>query len=65
MIMNYLPAVLQHPKGSISMERALNQIKAILEEYNAVSSAGGDDAAADRSQASIDDVDKMLEKIRR
>lgn len=54
-----LPGVLQG-KGqetSIPMERALNQIKDLLEEH-AVDH--GDD---DRVQASIDDVDMMLRHI--
>lgn len=58
MILDHLPAVLQHPRGSISMERALKQIKSLLERVDTTD--GADEAAL---QASLDDVDSMLEKI--
>lgn len=45
------------------MERALKQAREIVEEYNAVSVGAGDDAPADKSQATLDDLDTMLEKI--
>jgi hypothetical protein len=52
----YLPAVLQQPKGSLSMERALKQIKEILLD-------SGDET--DRCSASLDDVETMLQSINR
>lgn len=59
MTSNNLPLVLLHPRGSISMERALKQIKDLLEQYVEPPT----DAAVDRLQASLDDIDTMLESL--
>ena len=53
-----LPAIIKHPRGSISTYRALKQIKELLEliprttEYEEV-----------KIQASLDDIETMLETI--
>ena len=54
----YIPAVLtgQGRKSSISMERALKQIKQLLENID-------DPELEDRVLASLDDIDLMLEQI--
>ena len=59
MIDNKLPSVLQHRRGSISMERALKQIKDLL--YNIDTS--DNESLYDKVQASINDVETMLDKI--
>ena len=59
MIDNKLPSVLQHRRGSISMERALKQIKDLL--YNIDTS--DNESLYDKVQASIDDVETMLDNI--
>jgi len=55
-----LPSVLQHPRGSISMERALKLIREMLCEIDPAS-----EAAYDRATAALDDVETMLELIDR
>lgn len=64
MMASKLPAVLTPPPvhlSSISMERALNQIKGLLEQIDPK-----DDASLeDRLNASIDDLDVMLSCIER
>ena len=56
-----LPSVLQQPNGnSISMERALKQIKSLLED-----ACGRDTLLVDRHEASISDVEVMLASIDR
>lgn len=62
MISESLPSVLHHPRGSISMERALKQIKELLE---GIPTDTVEEGLADRVNASIDDVDTMLERILR
>lgn len=59
MTLNNLPSVLLHPRGSISMERALKQIKSLLEQYVEPPT----DAESDRLEASLDDIDTMLESL--
>ena len=59
MIDNKLPSVLQHRRGSISMERALKQIKDLLCDID----TSDNESLYDKVQASIDDVETMLEKI--
>lgn len=58
-----LPSVLQGTNGnsSISMERALNQIKDLLVEHV----PHGDPELEDRVLASCDDVEVMLQAIQR
>jgi len=60
MISNELPAVLQGRgrESSISMERALNQVKSLVEGIV-------DDDLQDRVNASLDDLDMMLRAIQR
>lgn len=61
MIADKLPSVLYQPNGnSISMERALKQIRMLLDEYT-------DDQGIheDVIMASIDDVDTMLANLDR
>lgn len=60
MISDKLPSVLQHNRGSISLERALKQIKTLLEDVNPEN-----DSHEDKLNASIDDVETMLDKINR
>lgn len=59
-----LPAVLipKAPNSAISMERALKQIKRLLEQMNTEYFSAAD---FDEQQASIDDVDVMLSCIDR
>ena len=57
-----LPSVLQHPRGSISMERALKQIKDLLETEI---DTEGFPETEDRVNASIDDIETMLSCIDR
>jgi len=60
---NKLPSVLlvPAPNSSISMERALKQIKELLENHI----ESDDPSIADAVNASIDDVDVMLAAINR
>lgn len=62
-----IPAVLHFTNGqsSISTERALNQIKALLESYSCSDHIQDDEQECDRIAASLDDVDLMLSKIER
>jgi hypothetical protein len=62
MMSDKLPAVLQGrgAESSISMERALNQISALL-----VLIESDDDNVLDRVEASLDDVGMMLRHIER
>ena len=60
MTSDHLPSVLLHPRGSLSMERALKQIKLLLVEHCEIDSSRVDDML----NASIDDIDSMLEKIK-
>ena len=60
-ISDKIPSVLQDARGSISMERALKQIRELLLEVE-----GQDDPVVlDQVNASIDDVDTMLKHIER
>lgn len=62
MIQDYLPSVLQDPRGSLSMERALKQAHELIElgienpfyEKN-----------EDKILATLDDLQTMLKRIRR
>jgi hypothetical protein len=63
MTSNKLPSVLVAPRDSISMERALKQIKQLLEELFPVDEIPA--PLEDRLNASLDDVDTMLECIDR
>jgi hypothetical protein len=60
MRLDNLPSVLQHPKGSLSMERALKQILRLLPLVEPIDKLMEDEVAA-----SIDDVETMLSKINR
>ena len=57
-IQKQLPAIIQHPRGYISTYRALKQIKQILELIPYV-----DDYEEVKIQASLDDIETMLETI--
>ncbi len=59
MIATYLPSVLFHPRGSISMERALKQIKKLLEQCPSIN-----ESMEDEIQVSIDDIESMLDAIK-
>lgn len=57
-----LPSVLQADNGnSISMERALKQIRALLEQFTYET----DETNIDKFNASLDDIDTMLAAIDR
>lgn len=58
---NFIPAVVYDPRGSISTERALNQIKNLLCMFP----VEGNEDLIDRITASIDEVETMLANIRR
>jgi hypothetical protein len=60
-IQNFIPAVVYDPRGSISTERALNQIKDLLCMFP----IEGNEDLVDRITASIDDVETMLANIQR
>jgi hypothetical protein len=62
MISSKIPAILavEKPNNSISMERAMKQILELLESMTAES-----DSQNDRIEASIDDVNVILEHIDR
>lgn len=63
MIEHHLPSVLvpNPPNTAISMERALRQIKELLENHTIAS----DDHVNDMINASIDDLDVMIAHIQR
>lgn len=56
MIVDKLPSVLQHPRGSLSVERALKNIKLVLE------GSEPDKEVEDSYWAALDDIESMLEK---
>ena len=60
MMANALPSVLQHPRGSISMERALKNIRDMLMECEPTT-----DAMEDRLGVALDDIDTMLSRLDR
>ena len=63
-----LPSILspESPYSPISMERALNQIRKLLESYLDDAQGGPfDDAVEDSLRASLDDVGVMLSCIER
>jgi len=60
-VQNFIPAVVYDPRGSISTERALKQIKDLLCMFP----VEGSEDLIDRINASIDDVETMLANIRR
>lgn len=63
MTSDHMPAVLCDPKGvqsSISVERALRQIKDLLESF-----AVGNEPPQDRLEASIGDVEFMISRVQR
>lgn len=60
-IQNFIPAVVYDPRGSISTERALNQIKNLLCMFP----VKDNEDLVERISASIDDVETMLANIRR
>ena len=60
MVSNQLPSVLFDSRGSISMERALKQIKELLELIPESGIIG-----EDRISASLEDIDTMLNHIDR
>ena len=61
MISNILPSVLLDSRGSISMERALKQIRDLLKQFPSDMPSN----IEDRIQASLDDVETMLAHIDR
>lgn len=58
MMSTQLPAVLQDPRGSIAMYRALKQMKELIEQIDST-----DDSHEDRINASLDDIDTMMRHI--
>jgi hypothetical protein len=60
MMSDKLPSVLTDKINSISMERALKQIKELIENIEVKE---GDDRLHDTINASIDDIELMLSKI--
>jgi hypothetical protein len=60
-ISDHLPSVLQDPRGSISMERALKQIRDLILEYAVVATK---DFESDRINASLDDIETMLKHLK-
>lgn len=64
---NSIPAILHFTgnQSSISIERALNQIKSLLESYACCDQVQDDEAECDKIAASLDDIDLMLSKIER
>ena len=58
MIADKLPSVLQHHRGSISMERALKNVLDVLNRLVPPE----EDKWYDRLQVAIDDIETMLEK---
>lgn len=62
-----IPAVLVFggKQNSISTERALNQIKSLLQSYHDADTVQADEDEADKIAASLDDIDLMLSKIER
>lgn len=67
MMSQKLPSVLIPPGklSAISMERALNQIKSILDDSFLYAEIEDNDAYRDKINASIDDVEVMLMCIER
>lgn len=59
---NKIPQIIQTPRASISTERALKQIKEHLETFHGITHFESSRASV---EASIDDVDTMLEAIDR
>lgn len=57
MTQDYIPAVLLGKRDSISTERALKQIRELLDNHC-------DNCNEDRLNASLDDIDTMLECIK-
>lgn len=55
-----LPAVLVAPRGSISLERALKQMRRLLTDAVAASAVNKDHA-----EATFDDLETMLKAIQR
>lgn len=53
-----LPSVLQDHRGSISMYRALKQIKELIEEITPTN-----ESHEDRINASLDDIETMMKRI--
>lgn len=63
MMSPYIPSVLQAPpRNSISTERALKQIKLLLEQADFPDNCG---CTEDMRNASLDDVQTMLDAIKR
>lgn len=56
MVVSKLPAVLQHPRGSLSVERALKNVLEVLKNADVSTTH------EDRLDAAIDDVESMLER---
>jgi len=61
-----LPQVLQHPRGSISMCRALKQMKELIDSIVVDETVTKDDydSLTDKINASIDDIETMMDALK-